>query len=274
MTEDRAGIAHYALGVVLNSPRKITPGALEKELSDKFSIRKKQAKAVIRDLILKETLTYTYHFGATCLEPSFEKPVSVTDKIILSPPLRRVDPKPGEVVIKIAGGASFGTGAHPTTRLCLRAMTHVFDHCKGLARGSGRCLDIGTGSGVLVITAMKLGMASGIGLDIDPNSMAEADHNVRLNGLADQIRIDNASLTSLKGPFSLIAANLRYPTLTAMAGEMARLSAENGVLVLSGYRPEEKADVQQVYENTGFTMVFEAEENEWAAMAVTKKAEE
>ena len=272
MIKDLSSIKQQALDIVFNASGKVTPASLEKILHEKFSLNKKERKNLIKDLIASEEITYTYQFGNTFLERSFEKPARISSKIILSPPRRSYKPNPHEIIIKIAGGGSFGSGAHPTTRLSLRAMEHVLTRFAITNGASARCLDVGTGSGVLVIAAVKLGLSSGLGLDIDPMAIAEAMQNVKLNNLHQSIRVEEKPIEMIDEKYFLITANLRYPTLAMLAENFHRLSAVDGFLVLSGFRPGEQADIRAIYEKTGFEVIHSDAENGWACMGL-KKAE-
>ena len=269
--KDPTFIKENALAIVLNASQKITPVKLEKILSDTFSLNKRSAKKLIRELVASEALVYTYQYGNTFLERSFEKPARVSPRIILSPPNRSYDPAETEVLIKLAGGASFGTGAHPTTRLCLRALDRVLARLQWNSLNPSACLDMGTGSGVLIIAAIKLGIEMGLGLDIDAMALTEARYNVNLNGLGQQIRIEENALEQISEKFSLITANLRYPTLTRLADLMHRVLQENGRVILSGFKPYEQKDLETTYVRSGFEMIQEESENGWSCMVLKKK---
>ena len=111
--------------------------------------------------------------------------------LIATTPAAGVDP--GDIVVNIKAGAAFGTGCHPTTRLALTGLEKV---CKNnlIPIGTENCrvLDIGTGSGVLSIAALKMGLDQGIGLDIDPCARAEAAENAVLNGLSKRLEISGS----------------------------------------------------------------------------------
>ncbi len=108
------------LETVSGSAEKITPRKLEKIASKKYALEKKQIKAAIRDLIEGGELIYTYQYGSTFLEKSFSRPVRISKHVVIKPPENSFVSKPGDVVINLARGASFGTGQHPTTRLAVR----------------------------------------------------------------------------------------------------------------------------------------------------------
>jgi ribosomal protein L11 methyltransferase len=266
MNLDPAFIKQEILAIVFRSFRKITPSNLEKMIREKFDLKRQVAKQVIKELVSGEDLAYTNVFGCTFLERSFGHPVKIGSKIILCPPDRCPAAEPGEVIVKIMGGASFGSGDHPTTRLCLQGLESVMEdpeHAETLQ--GGHCLDIGTGSGVLLIAAMKLGMGQGLGLDLDPNALSEARQNTTLNDLDSRVKIGNLPLESLTRSYPLILANLRFPTLAALASDLSRLCENNGFLVFSGFRPDEFSELAKAYESRNFENIWLAEENNWGA---------
>jgi len=271
MTYDPAFIKEEILKIVSLSFRKITPSNLEKIVCEKFALKKKTAKQIIKEMVSSEELAYVNLYGLTFIEKSFGKPVKVGSRIILSPPDRNPMAKPGEVIVNIMGGASFGSGDHATTRLCLQGLDQVMEsHGQMKHFKTGSCLDIGTGSGVLVIAAVKMGMAKGLGLDMDPNALSESQQNVMLNGLDSKIRIENFPLESLAESFPLILANLRFPTLLALSSKISALCVPSGVLVLSGFRPEEFPDLLKAYQREEFEETWHGEEKNWGAMVLKK----
>ena len=190
---------------------------------------------------------------------------------MLTPPARPVPPGPGDIVVRLRPGASFGVGRHPTTRLALQGIEFALrGDAAARSRTGSRVLDIGTGSGVLAIAAVKLGIENGVGLDIDPCAVAEASHNVRLNGLAGRIEISDRSLEGLDGVFSLVVANLRLPTLVCLAAPIAALTMPGGALVVSGVQQEEQAAVFAAYGRQRFECAWSVAENRWAGLVLYK----
>jgi ribosomal protein L11 methyltransferase len=174
------------------------------------------------------------------------------------------------VLVHIAAGAAFGAGRHPTTRLALRAVDVALAPTGGRAQCGGRVLDVGTGSGVLAIAAVALGMAGGLGIDLDPCAVAEARHNVRLNRVPDRLRISDRPFEAVEDLFSLVTANLRTPSLVGMSGALRARLAPFGALVVSGMRVEERPVVAAAFEGAGLHAIWEEEENGWAAMLLER----
>lgn len=251
--------------------RRQTPAAILKALSHPPVFPKTAVQAAIRELVTAGALTYTAEHGRTFLEPSFDRPVRVSERIVLSPPDREVPRGPGDIVVCLRPGAAFGVGRHPTTRLSLRGIEFALRREAAVHRCAGsRALDIGTGSGVLAIAAVKLGIENGVGLDIDPCAVAEARHNVRLNGLAGRIEISDRGLEGLDGLFSLVVANLRLPTLARLAAAIAALTMPGAALVISGVQQEEQAAVVAAYGRQRFECVWSVAEDRWIGLVLYK----
>ena len=106
-----------ALAIISSSPAKVTPSALAQTLSEKYRLTGKQIKAILRNLVSDGELAYTYQYGSTYLELSFNRPRKVSQFVVLHPPGHSFRPAPDEVAVQIQAGASFGDGRHPTTRL-------------------------------------------------------------------------------------------------------------------------------------------------------------
>lgn len=143
--------------------------------------------------------------------------VVVADGLAVSPPWNA---EPGDVLIE--PGMAFGTGEHPTTLSCLRAVQ------RHAVRGE-RCLDVGTGSGVLAIAAARYGMQAW-GIDIDPHSVRATQENAALNGV--NVRSDETPLADVEGQFELVVANLFAEVLVALSADLKRVSARR--LVVAG----------------------------------------
>jgi ribosomal protein L11 methyltransferase len=202
---------------------------------------------------------------------SFNKPVRISDYVVIQPPGHRFKPAPDDVVIRIQPGAAFGGGRHPTTRLSVRAVEYVLKKVRpSWLSADCSVLDIGTGSGILAIVAICLGIKKGLGLDIDPCAIAEAGQNRDLNRLQDRLAIADRKIETIDASYSLVVANLRYPSLKQLYPQMIRLTDGSGWLVLSGFRVNEMRDLEAVYTGRHFESLWAADEQDWAAVALRK----
>lgn len=141
----------------------------------------------------------------------------------------RLDAGADVLVTLIEPASSFGLGDHPTTRLSLGTLT---DYLAGHHVSS--VLDVGCGSGVLGIVAAQRGVTTIRSTDISAGAVEATIANARLNGVADQIEVDMAELATISGPYDVVVANILAPVLVSMAVDLRRLTAADGVLIISG----------------------------------------
>jgi len=139
-------------------------------------------------------------------------------------------------------GQAFGTGGHETTRLCLRALV-------GWARRGikGPLLDVGTGSGVLALAGLRLGLGPVLALDNDPLALEAARLNARLNGLEEGLDLRDRQLPTLSQDFPCVLANLTGPLLKELAPDLIRVTRPGGRLALSGLLAGERAEVLEAF---------------------------
>jgi ribosomal protein L11 methyltransferase len=276
------------LSLLSASRETLTPGRLVREAASRTGIPGNALRAALRRLVDQGVLAYAQHFGSTCVTFSFARPVRVTEHFILSPPdpddearsqdfsqgLSQGPPGNPPVTLFIEPGVAFGSGSHPTTRLCLGMIG-------GLAFGHDRCrvgepvraADIGTGSGVLAIAAMKVFRGACLAVDTDPNCVSEAGRNVRRNRLQECITVREGLFEPPPPsgpPLSLVLANLRFPTLKSLAPLLSRATAPGAFLALSGLRPAETAELLEAYSASGFSRVLEREETGWSGVLLVK----
>jgi ribosomal protein L11 methyltransferase len=267
--KDHETIRREVLAMVEASGHRLTPGELKKRFSGKKRVDEKALKIAINDLVLSRELTYTYQFGCSFLEKSYEKPTRVSKRVILKPPDMVYEPSSCDIVIDIFKGASFGFGDHPTTRLAIQGMEAALSENHGILKAdNSRALDIGTGSGVLAIAAVLMGIQRAAGIDIDPCARAEAQKNIDLNGLEHRIKVLDTRVEDIKETYSLITANLRYPTLKRLCSHMAGITQKKGAVVVSGIKSDEVEDLLNTFAQNGFQCTWKAVEKEWVGMAL------
>lgn len=264
-------ISNKILQFISASPTKITSLKLGKTLSEQYNLEKQQIKSVIRDLVQRGELVYTYAYGRSFLERSFNKPVRVSNFVVIKPPGYHYRPDSGDIVVQIKPGAAFGDGRHPTTRLAIRAIEVVLKEIKfDDPELLHTVLDIGTGTGILAMTAMRLGIHKGIGIDIDPCARSEAQENIKINGLEDRIDISDQYLETIDQLFSLVTANLRFPTLKKIGSCLRKITIPNGFVVFSGIRSHESADLINTYSRKGFECLWQDNELDWGGVVLRK----
>lgn len=257
--------------MVVDASRKLTPGEVEKAVARASGADRKIVKLAIKDLVSLGELNYTFLYGTSFLEKSFDRPVRVSKRIVIKPPDKAYQPQPGEVVVNIAKGAAFGNGAHPTTCLALRALDSVLGNSHYVKRGTPLTgLDVGTGTGILAIALARLGVQEVVGVDIDPCAVSEATHNVSLNGCAEQVTITNTPLENLLTYFSVIVANLAYPSLGRLSPLLSTRLEQKGVLILAGFKVGASKDLGKTYTNQGLRLIREEAHREWACLVLGK----
>ncbi len=267
----QADIKTLAMELLDSKSNRMTPAGLTKALHSHYpDLTRSMIRQAIKALVEHGDLTYSDRFGRTYIELNYLRVMRITDRIILSPPNCTPAKRPGEVLIKINHGASFGTGDHPTTRIALRsveyAMTRLVSACESQPITA---LDIGTGSGVLAIASIKLGAAKAFGLDLDPMACHEARKNVALNRLNFFVSICETDLERFKGDnCKLIMANLRPPTLKQIIPFLHQFSSSSAFWVFSGYREEEADGLIDLLTRMPVKMIWQNSEHGWSGMVV------
>ena len=192
------------------------------------------------------------------------RPISV-GRITVIPPWRHVEEPNGDIVITINPSMGFGTGHHQTTRLCLRALQQM-----DLA--NRRALDIGTGSGILAIAAVRLGASQATGLDSDPDAVRCAEENVLINGLRERVEIRHGDFRELPDVWhaDIITANLTGAMLSGQAARLLACIASGERLIVSGYTKSETAGVLAAFQE-GAVLIDEIGEDEWRAATFARR---
>jgi ribosomal protein L11 methyltransferase len=188
-------------------------------------------------------------------------------RVVIRPTWRRHRRAPGDVVLALDPGMAFGTGLHPTTRLCLAALEVLGE--RGSLEGA-RVLDVGCGSGILAIAAVRLGAASAFGVDTDPIAVEATVANARRNRLVRRIRARQGSLPS-GGPLADVAlANLIASVLVALAGPLRAELRPGGTLLASGIFVDREGEVREAFEGVGLRVAGRWAEGEWVALEAVR----
>ena len=170
-------------------------------------------------------------------------------RLVIRPTWRRHKAVGDELVLALDPGMAFGTGLHPTTRLCLAMLETVAD--RGDVLAGARLLDVGCGSGILAIAAIRLGAARAVGVDTDPIAIEATAANAKRNGIARRIRARTGSLPSGEPAFDVVAANLIAGVLVPLAGPLRDELRPGGILVASGIFVDREAEVRAAFEAAG-----------------------
>lgn len=188
------------------------------------------------------------------------QPLSIGSALLIKPTWSHRRPKPGQAVVRLDPGLSFGTGQHPTTRFCLQQIVAA----KKLGGGQS-FLDIGTGSGILAIAAAKLGFKPVEALDSDPDAVRTAKANARKNRVRVRVRCMDLARLPLRPArrHDLVCANLTGELLRAHAQRIARQLQPGGRLVLAGVLRSEFKPLCRMYQKAGLRLLLSRLDGPW-----------
>jgi ribosomal protein L11 methyltransferase len=189
-------------------------------------------------------------------------------RLVIRPTWRDHDARRGDVVIALDPGMAFGTGLHPTTRLCLAAL-------EPLAADGGldgaRVLDVGCGSGILAIASIRLGAASALGIDTDPIAIEATLANARRNRLGRRIEAREGSVPTGERPFDVVVANLIAGVLVPLAPSLNAELRTGGILVASGIFVDREAEVRTAFEAAGLEPTDRSVDGDWIALTCRRR---
>jgi ribosomal protein L11 methyltransferase len=163
--------------------------------------------------------------------------------------------------LRLIDSPAFGTGLHPTTAMCLEALDEIVP----TARPDG-VLDVGTGSGVLALAALTLGVSGAVAIDVDDDALRVAADNARLNGLDRQVQLVLGGPEIVAGTWPLVIANILAAPLIEMAPLLVRRVGHHGQLVLSGVADSVASEVAHAYVHLGMHKVNITSRGGWAAL--------
>lgn len=187
----------------------------------------------------------------------FFKPRRIGNRFVVRPTWEEFDSAGEDLVIVLDPGQAFGTGDHPTTRLCLELMEQIEISGKNV-------LDIGCGSGILSVGACLLGAGTVVAIDIDPIAVEVAKENRDLNGVKFDA-IAGEGLNGLKGDWDVAISNIISATLVRIARDVRDVLLDGGRWVVSGIIVDNWPDVKMAAERAGFELLEKREEDGWVA---------
>jgi ribosomal protein L11 methyltransferase len=188
----------------------------------------------------------------------------ITETLLVVPAWEPVPPAHEGLVIRMDPGPAFGTGAHPTTRMCLERIEHA------QPPGVWTMLDVGTGSGILAIYAAKLGAKQVLGIDTDPEALRWAQQNIELNHCSPMIELSSKSVGEMEGVFSVLVANLTRDTLLKLLPDFRRLLGKDGTMILSGLLKEQVKEVEEPLRVLGLEEIRVTTQAEWACITAKR----
>ena len=186
--------------------------------------------------------------------------LQIGQRIVIKPSWQEHQPRPDEVVIELDPGMAFGTGLHPTTQMCLRALE---EHLKPGAK----VLDLGTGSGILAIAAAKLGAGSVLALDNDPLAVRVTRANVWANGVQNLVAVEHGSLDKVTEEFELVLVNILARVIVELADQgLVNRVRPTGLLIAAGIIEEQEAEVTAALGEHGMGIVERQQEKDWVTL--------
>jgi len=199
------------------------------------------------------------------------QPIPIGQRLIIVP-VWLDSPAPERIPIKIDPGMAFGTGTHPTTQLSLELIEKFL-----LMHHASRVIDIGCGSGILSIAALKLGAQTALGVDIDIESVRNSRENADKNGIGEEFIIGQGSVTEvLSGQFAykqapLVVANILAPIIIRLLGDgLADLAEPGGSVVLSGILDEQEHSILEAAQAKGLVLSERKQMGDWVALSLFK----
>lgn len=186
----------------------------------------------------------------------------ITPRIVVKPTWEKFKPEAGDIILELDPGMAFGTGSHATTAMCI---TLIEKHIKS----GDRILDVGTGSGILLLAAAKLGAGMLQGIDSDPTAISVAENNLLYNGVArNSFTLKDGELFSTTtGKFNVIVANILSEVVLDILDEIDPFIVSGGIFICSGIIERNAGRVEDKMVRKGFRMLDKLQREDWMAFA-------
>lgn len=218
----------------------------------------------------RDDIIYTvdfYEYDEEDYQNSWKKylfPEKVSEKFVVKPTWREYTPEADELIIELDPGRAFGTGSHPTTSLCLKLM-------EGNISEGDSVIDVGTGSGILMIAADRLGASEIYGTDIDELAVESAKENLELNKISEEkAKVYKGDLISVveNKKFDVVVANILADVLLILLHDISKVVKPNGKIIFSGIIEDKCELLKREVESLGFTVEEIKADKEWRAMLI------
>ena len=218
----------------------------------------------------RDDIIYTvdfYEYDEEDYQNSWKKylfPEKVSEKFVVKPTWREYTPEADELIIELDPGRAFGTGSHPTTSLCLKLME------ENISEGDS-VIDVGTGSGILMIAADRLGASEIYGTDIDELAVESAKENLELNKISEEkAKVYKGDLISVveNKKFDVVVANILADVLLIILHDISKVVKPNGKIIFSGIIEDKCELLKREVESLGFTVEEIKADKEWRAMLI------
>ncbi len=196
------------------------------------------------------------------------KPVRVCKNIVVKPTWERYTPSSRDIVVEIDPGMAFGTGQHASTRMCMEAIENII--LKDRSVQEWKVLDVGCGTGILGITAAKMGAQDVICVDNDPKATEIAAENAVINAVDGRLRILNEDAAHIRDPRNLIIANLTSKLLLKLRSHLVRLLLPGGYLIISGIIEQDVPAIEKHFIMEPLVKSEMLTEKEWVCYVLRK----
>lgn len=249
---DHAVSAYFPLNIYAEKRKKVILERFEEVFSD------------------REDIVYTidfYEYDEEDYQNSWKKYLfteKVSERFVVKPTWREYEPKEDELIIELDPGRAFGTGSHPTTSLCLKLME------ENIKEGDS-VIDVGTGSGILMIAADRLGASEVYGTDIDELAVESAKENLELNGISeDRAKVYLGNLVSVVNgkKFDVVVANILADVLLMLLNDISKVVKKDGLVIFSGIIDEKCELLKREVEALGMEILEVKADKEWRAMLI------
>lgn len=235
-----------------------------------YAERRKQAivKRFEETFAEREDIVYTidfYDFEEEDYQNSWKKyfyTQKISERFVVKPTWREYEPQEDELVIEIDPGRAFGTGTHPTTSLCIKLMEENI-------KERNTVIDVGTGSGILMVAAEKLGAGKIVGTDIDPMAVEVAEENLLLNKVdMEKAKAYAGDLVTVvqNEKFDVVVANILADVLLILLKDISRVVKKDGLVIFSGIIEDKLEEMKRAVEEVGLEILEVKADKEWRAM--------
>jgi ribosomal protein L11 methyltransferase len=258
---------------------------LEVDLSRPFTVRTYVADSDFRPAAIEEMRQALWHFGqlrsvgelrvSTLKEEDWANAWKahftahrIGDRVVIRPPWQEYQPEGDEVVVELDPGMAFGTGLHPSTRLSMLGVEQV-------VQPGDRVFDVGTGSGILAIAAVKLGAAHADCVDVESVAVRATRENAERNGVADRVAVELGSAgpgEPYQGPYDVVLANIIARILIELADALVAATRPGGSLVLAGIIESREAEVMEAFRSRGAVLEARRQMDDWVSLVLKRSA--
>jgi len=237
--------------------------------SESGKISSKEIEEKLNELILKKIILLfsveEKEFEEKNWNEEWEKSINVievSDKVVIKPSFRNYEPKKNQIIITIDPKMSFGTGEHQTTKMMIQLIEKY-------VKENDKVLDVGSGTGILAIAAVKLGAKNALAFDNDEWCYDNGIENAEINFVKDKVEFKCAEIQQIEEKdFDLILANIQKNILLEISEEIKKRIKKGGTLLLSGLLIQDEEDIIRHYENSGFKFLEKTQSGEWIAIAM------